>query len=221
MNRILVLEDEPLLNEMMSEFLRNEGFKVTSCASYDKALCLAYENHFDLLIFDVKIIGGNGFELLCELRKSGVGTPCIFTTSLNGISDVKKGFDAGCDDYIKKPFELAELGLRVKNILKRKFLANGEGRVKIASKFEFDTIKKELFCEGEMVNLSKKERDLLSLLLQNRGQILSKELILNQIWEFDEMPNEGSLRVYIVKLRKILGESVIKNHSKIGYEFVG
>ncbi len=221
MNTILVLEDEPFLNEMMCEYLRGEGFEVQSCKSYSAALSLAYEKSFDLLVFDVKVIGGNGFELLDELRASEVKTPCIFTTSLNGIADVKKGFDAGCDDYLKKPFELAELAIRAKNILKRRFGDGAQNRVKIGEKFEFDVLKKELFCGGEVVAMSKKERDLLALFLQNAGKILSKERILSEIWEFDELPSERSLRVYVVNLRKILGDGVIKNHSKIGYEFVG
>ena len=92
MSKILVLEDENMLNEMICEYLNANHHETTSVKSYEKALNLAYENDFDLWIFDVKVIGGNGFELLEELRNANKLTPCIFTTSLNDIKDLNKGF---------------------------------------------------------------------------------------------------------------------------------
>ena len=221
MNKILVLEDEPMLSDMIKSYLEGSGFEVTSCDNYEQALDLAYENKFDLFIFDVKIIGGSGFKLLEELRNSGVQTPCIFETSLNGIDDVKTGFDSGCDDYIKKPFELAELKLRVENILKRNFshIAKNE-LIKIDDKFTFDMIKKRLLDGDKEVNLAKKESELLVLFLQNKGKILSRDTIYSSIWEYNETPSELSLRVYISNLRKIIGADKIISHSKMGYEYV-
>jgi len=111
--------------------------------------------------------------------------------------------------------------IRVKNIIKRNFsIVNKETFIQIDKEFKFDILKKELFCGESNISLSKKERDLLALFLQNRGKILSKEEILSSVWEFDEMPSEQSLRVYIGNIRKIIGEGKIKNHSKIGYEYL-
>lgn len=221
MNKILVLEDEPMLSDMIKSYLESSGFEITLCDNYDEALDLAYENKFDLFIFDVKIIGGSGFKLLEELRNSGVQTPCIFETSLNGINDVAIGFKSGCDDYIKKPFELAELKLRVENILKRNFshIAQNE-LVQIDDKFKFDMIKKCLLKDGIEVNLAKKESELLVLFLRNKGKILSRDIIYSSIWGYDETPSELSLRVYISNLRKIIGAQRIISHSKMGYEYV-
>lgn len=221
MNKILVLEDEPMLSDMIKSYLESSGFEITLCDNYDEALDLAYENKFDLFIFDVKIIGGSGFKLLEELRNSGVQTPCIFETSLNGINDVAIGFKSGCDDYIKKPFELAELKLRVENILKRNFshIAQNE-LVQIDDKFKFDMIKKCLLKDGIEVNLAKKESELLVLFLRNKGKILSRDIIYSSIWGYDETPSELSLRVYISNLRKIIGADKIISHSKMGYEYV-
>lgn len=221
MNKILVLEDEPMLQDMIKSYLESSDFKITVCDNYDEALDLAYENKFDLFIFDVKIIGGSGFELLKELRSSGVNTPCIFETSLNGIDDITAGFNSGCDDYIKKPFELAELKLRVENILKRNFshIAKNE-LIKIDDEIEFDMIKKCLLKDGVEVNLAKKEIELLVLFLQNKGRILSRDTIYSSIWGYDETPSELSLRVYISNLRKIIGANKIISHSKTGYEYV-
>lgn len=216
MNKILLLEDEPTLNELMSDFLSDEGYKVTSVTSYDEALDYAHKG-FDLFIFDVKIIGGNGFELLSELRQNGIKTPCIFTTSLNGIEDIKEGFRSGCDDYLKKPFELAELGVRIENLLKREF---GSDFVKLNDELSFDVLQKRVLREGKSINMAKKECDLLALFLANPNKILSRDEIYSHLWGFDE-PSEMSLRVYIRGIRKLLGDERIISHPKQGYEFVG
>ncbi|ABK81737.1 response regulator transcription factor [Campylobacter fetus] len=221
MSKILVLEDEPMLQDMISSYLQSFGYEVEASDSYDKALSIAYEKNFDLFIFDVKIIGGSGFELLDELRSSGVATPCIFATSLNGINDVTKGFKVGCDDYIKKPFELAELLLRVQNILKRNFNHYVDDNfIIINSNFKFDILQKKLMQDGKVLPLAKKETELLCLFLKNKNRILSRDEIYSQIWEFYEVPSELSLRVYIRNLRKLIGNEKIISHSKLGYEYV-
>lgn len=215
MNRILILEDEPALNEMMCDFLEDEGYKVTSCTSYDEAVGLASKG-FDLFIFDVKIIGGNGFELLRELRESGIKTPCIFTTSLNTTDDVQKGFSSGCDDYLKKPFELSELLIRVQNILRREY---GGAYIKLNAQLTFDALQKRVLRGNEPVDITKKECDLLALLVANQGKTVTRDEIYTHLWGYDE-PSEMSLRVYIRKLRILLGKERIISHSKVGYEFI-
>lgn len=215
MNKILLLEDEPTLNELMCDYLEDEGYAVTSCASYDEAIEHAALG-FDLFIFDVKIIGGNGFELLDELRLNGIKTPCIFTTSLNTIDDVKQGFGVGGDDYLKKPFELAELGVRVKNLLKRGF---GGEVIALNAELSFDALQKRVLKNGAVINLAKKECDLLALFVANSGKTLSRDEIYSHLWGYEE-PSEMSLRVYVRNLRKLLGEERIISHAKVGYEFL-
>ncbi|MDO5045746.1 response regulator transcription factor [Campylobacter sp.] len=220
MAKILVVEDEAMLLDMMCSYLQSENFEVIGVKSYEKALDLAYESGFDLWIFDVKIIGGNGFELLKELRATGKGTPCIFTTSLNTINDLQKGFLSGCDDYIKKPFELKELLLRVNNILKRTFVHNINEFEKLDENFSFDMKQGVLYKDGKSVLISKKQSRLLTILLKNRDKFISREEIYEQIWDYDETPSELSLRVYINELRKILGKERIVSASKLGYKYV-
>lgn len=142
MSKILVLEDESMLNEMICEYLNANHHETTSVKSYEKALNLAYENDFDLWIFDVKVIGGNGFELLEELRNANKLTSCIFTTSLNDIKDLNKGFLSGCDDYLKKPFELAELLLRINNLIKRNYAYKTNQMEDLGDNLSFDIYKK-------------------------------------------------------------------------------
>ncbi len=222
MNSILLLEDEPLLCDMLTDFLTQEGFSITTTDSYDSALDLAYERRFDLFIFDVKILGGNGFELLKELRAAGVMTPCIFETSLNGIADIKSGFDAGCDDYIKKPYELSELLLRVQNILKRSFSHSPTNdMIKITDDLSFDIFQKRLISSSNnpSANLSKKESELLAIFLRAPNRVISRDELYSSLWDMGQTPSELSLRVYIRHLRQIIGSEKIVSHSRIGYEY--
>lgn len=220
MSKILIIEDELMLQDMMSSYLEANGYEITTVANYDNGLSLAYEKSFDLWIFDVKIIGGSGFNLLEELRKNGKNTPCIFTTSLNTIEDLNIGFKVGCDDYIKKPFELKELLLRVQNLLKREFFHNSNKVLNLGSELSYDISSKTLFNGKKDAGLSKKENELLALFLKNQNKIVSREQIYEALWDYDEIPSEMSLRVYIRNLRKILGDEKIISKSKIGYIYV-
>ena len=219
MNKILVVEDEKMLNEMICEYLSFNDFSVIGVKSYDEALNLAYEQNFDLWIFDVKILGGNGFELLKELREAGKFTPCIFVTSLNTIDDLNKGFLSGCDDFLKKPFELAELLLRVNNLLKRNFAHKLSNIDDLGDGYTFDIYGKILYKDNQIVKLSKKELELLALLLQNKGHFVSRDEIFSAIWNYDEVPSELSLRVYIRNLRTHFGDKIVSK-TKIGYSYV-
>ena len=220
MSKLLLVEDENMLLEMMRAYLEAQGYETAGAKSYDDALNLAYESNFDLWIFDVKIIGGSGFALLGELRNAGKNTPCIFTTSLNTLDDVQSGFTSGCDDYIKKPFELKELHLRVQNLLKRTFVHNKNELVNLGENLGFDMNQGLLFRDGKAVSMPKKQSRLLALLLKNQDKFLSRDEIYSQIWDYDESPSELSLRVYIAELRKILGKERIVSASKLGYKYV-
>ncbi|AJC84002.1 response regulator transcription factor [Campylobacter peloridis] len=217
--KILLLEDDLSLNEIISDALNDEGFKVSCVYDAQEALEKAYEENFDLWIFDVKVPKGNGFELLKELRESAKTTPAIFLTSLSMLDDVKEGFLVGCDDYIKKPFDIDELIIRVKNILKRQFNHQKQDIITLNSSknIYFDLIDKTLYQNQEIINITNKEKDLLALLLKNRPHFVSLEKIFEEIWQYNEEPVIMSLRVYIKNLRKILGKELIINQRNIGY----
>ncbi|AJC85643.1 response regulator transcription factor [Campylobacter sp. RM16704] len=217
--KILLLEDDLSLNEIISDTLKDEGFKVSCVYDAQEALEKAYEENFDLWIFDVKVPKGNGFEVLKELRESSKNTPAIFLTSLSMLDNVKEGFLVGCDDYIKKPFDIDELIIRIKNIIKRNFNHQKEDLILLnASKnISFDLINKTLYQKKEIIDLTNKEKELLSLLLKKRPHFVSLEKIFDEIWTFDEEPTIMSLRVYVKNLRKILGKNIIVNQRNIGY----
>ena len=220
MVRILLVEDDETLLDLISEYLGENGYDVTTSNNAKDALDLAYEQNFDLLILDVKLPKGDGFSLLSSLRELGVSAPSIFTTSLNTIDDLEKGYKSGCDDYLKKPFELKELLIRIQALLKRNFSHNNDEKVVISNELSFHPLSKILSKNGEKISISSKESDLLALFLQNKGKILTKDEIFNKIWKFDEEPSELSLRVYIKNLRQILGKDAILNRRGDGYIYV-
>jgi len=214
--KILLVEDDKDLNETITEYLSNY-YDVYSVFSGDKALDIIYENNFDLYILDIKLPKVNGFEIAKYIREKS-NAPIIFLTSLDTEDDVEKGFNSGADDYIKKPFSLKELKLRVDAILNRVY--GKSQKVNIGDNFVFDFNNNELYKDNKLVNLKPKEALLLSFFLQNRGRVLSKEEIYNYLYKWDEEPNEQSLRVFVNRLRNILGKDSILTVKNIGYKFV-
>lgn len=220
--KILLLEDDFVLSEILIEFLQERGYQVTLCEDANIALETAYEHSFDLWILDVKVPHGNGFSLLKELRECGKNTPTIFITSLSSIEDLQNGYKAGCDDYIKKPFELLELQYRIETLLKRSFAHKDDEFVALPNGFRFGILRQLLYdAQGEVVTLTQKETLLLMLLLQNKNTYVSQENIFATLWEYEQEPSEMSLRAYIKNLRKILGKDCILNQRGRGYCYVG
>ena len=211
--KILIVEDDKDLNETLSDFL---GFYFKVQSSFDGEDCInkVYESKFDLIILDVKLPIKNGFEVAKEIRKFS-DVPIIFLTSLDSQKDIEKGFISGADDYIKKPFSLMELKFRIDAILKRVY--NNHKKIDI-KEYVFDTQNLELFKNNKKIHLKNKELRLLTLFIKNKNKILTKDDIFNEIYEFDETPNEPSLRVFVSTLRKLGFEiETIKN---VGYKFV-
>ena len=213
--KILIVEDDKDLNETLSDFLEID-FEVKSVFDGESGVNEVYENHFDLIILDVKLPKLNGFEVSKEIRKFS-DVPIIFLTSLDSENDIKNGFLSGGDDYIKKPFSLVELKFRIEAILKRVY--QNQDTIKIGD-YIFDTQNLELYKENQKIHLKPKELKLLSLFLKNKNKILDKEFIFNEIYEYDEVPNDNSLRVFIRNLRQILGNEVIETIKNVGYKFV-
>ena len=220
MTQILLVEDDETLSELISEYLSEQGYDVTVRADAKAALDTAYERNFDILILDVKLPKGDGFSLLRELRRLGDDTPAIFTTSLNALQDLEIGYKSGCDDYLKKPYELKELLLRIQILLKRKFSHVNDEFIELNDGYKFYPSSKTLRQNGQIVNLSNKESELLALFLENKNALLSKETIFEKIWNYGEEPSELSLRVYVKNLRRILGKDTIVNRRGDGYIYV-
>ena len=216
--KILYLEDDINLSATIQEFLEDEGFEVICVYDGEEALEVLYHQNFDLLLLDVQVPRLNGFELLKSLRESNNQTPAIFTTSLNSIDDLSKGYDVGADDYIKKPFLLKELLLRIKALLKREY-KSVDDIVQIESNISYNLNTHQLIIDNQPFTLNNKENELLKLLVKNKNTCVLFETIYETIWSYDEVHSEQSLRTYIKNLRKLLGKDKIKSIKKQGYIF--
>ena len=216
--KILLLEDDLILNEIIEEHLISQKHEITTVFTGLEAQDLLYSQRFDLLLLDVNVPILNGFELLKDLRQKEIYTPAIFLTSLNQIDDIEKGFKSGCDDYIKKPFELKELDLRINNI-KRFFNIENEDLIKISKDTYLD--KKNLLIkkENEQIHLAKKECEVLEYLINNSSKTVSIEELSLNVWAYEEAPISSTIRTYIKNLRRVLGEEFIINLRGVGYRF--
>lgn len=218
--KILLLEDDVTLNETVCEYLQENGFEVVSVYDGCEASELIYEKNFDLFILDVNVPFENGFSVLKNARQNGDKTPAIYITSLNSVDSLEQGYESGADDYIRKPFALKELLLRVESILKRGYFHQNDSFVDIDKDTKFDTLSSTLLKNGVLIPLNTKEIKLLKLFLQNKNMILGHEKICETLWDFDETPSDESLRTYIKNLRKYLGKEKIVSIKKVGYKFI-
>jgi DNA-binding response OmpR family regulator len=220
MTKLLLLEDDISLSEIVSEYLEENGYQVVRAMDGNEAMDRVYEESFDLLMLDVKVPFMSGFDLLAKLRSDGNGTPAIFLTSLNSMDDLSKAYDSGCDDYLKKPFELKELLLRVKNLTKRAFFHKNDEKVQIGQDVYFEIRSNKIYKDGACTSLSKKESLILKLLLKHHGSIVTPESIFQNAWDYEDEPSELSLRTYIKNIRKIVGKELIENARGQGYILV-
>lgn len=215
--KILLLEDDTLLNEIIEEFLEELGYEVVSTFDGEEALEAIYEDSFDLLLLDVNVPTLNGFDLLKRLKESLIDIPTIYITSLHTSKDMEKGFDSGADDYIKKPFHLSELKLRINNIKRlRQIESSGIANLSNEISYNYDT---KYITVGEVqTHLSKTEAKVFEYFLKNRDKSLSIEEIALNNWVYDEVPTDTTIRTYIKNLRKILGRDRITNIKGVGYK---
>lgn len=217
--RVLLLEDDITLNETIVDFLEECDFEVESIYDGDDANEKIFESTYDIFLLDVNVPSLNGFDLLKQCRQNGILTPAIFITSLNSIDSFEKGFDSGCDDYIRKPFELKELLIRIQTILKREYFHVSESKLHIYDNFYFDTQNSILYEDEKEIKLKLKEMKLLKLFLKHQNELISHEVIFDHLWDYDEEPSDTSLRTYMKNLRKVLGKDRIISVKKLGYRF--
>ena len=216
--KILLLEDDIILNELVEEFLISLDHEVN--CQYDglEALDTIDNDSFDLLLLDVGIPSLSGFELLTELRERKNNTPTIFLTSLSDVKSLEKGFEIGCDDYIKKPFDLKELEIRI-NYLKVTKQIDLQDIIDINDKYKYDFTNFTVIEDDKKTVLSQKESKILEYFIKNKNRIISFEEIINNIWKYDTTPSNATIRTYIKNIRKILDESIIVTVKGLGYKF--
>jgi DNA-binding response OmpR family regulator len=210
--KILLLEDDTLLAQSVIEELEDAGYSVTWAQESDRVIDLTYDNHFDLYLFDVNVPGINGFELLHSLRESGDTTAAIFMTSRNQIDDIRQGFGVGANDYIKKPFDLDELLVRIESKLPQNH------STQLSAEFRLDPQSYEITCKNQTHQLPPKEFDLINYFVTHQDQLLNPHDIIEEF--SDAQISIATFRTYIKNLKRHIGEcGVIENVKGVGYRF--
>lgn len=216
MFNILLLEDDELFASTVEDFLSDEGFCVDIASDGEECLELNFKKNYDLYIFDINVPKINGLDLLEQLRNSEDTTPTIFLTSYKDKDTLHDAFLKGCDDYLKKPVDLDELILRIKALLKRN--KKQFKIINLSNNLTFNPSSKRVYENGIDLNLPIKVLDLIELFIENKGEIVTKNMIISKLWTVDEAYSEGSIRVYINQIKKILGKDIISNIKGIGYK---
>lgn len=220
MIQILVVDDEADIREILQFNLENEGYRVDTAASGEEALRILSPRH-QLILLDVMLGGISGFKLADQLRKEGNAVPVIFLTARDAENDMLTGFSIGGDDYISKPFSVKEVIARVRSLLRRLQPRKDDGGILRTNRLLLDTRAKTLSIEGERIDLTKTEYNILVLLMQNEGEIFSRADILNRAWHNDGIVLERTVDVHITRLRKKIGSyaACIVNRTGYGYTF--
>jgi DNA-binding response OmpR family regulator len=216
--KLLLLEDELRLQESVSEFLTDIGFVVTAFANGDDAYQTLMSKKFDLIILDVQVPGMNGFEILQRIRQENIQTPVIMTTSLTSMQNLETGYESGCDDYLKKPYELLELKLRINNALKASTVATHKEKIELPLGYVYDANIYELTQDEKVVALTKTEKNIIELFIRNRGKIIDIPTFQDEIWHEDI--DSSNIRVQINNLRKKLDKELIVNVRGHGYKML-
>ena len=217
---ILLVEDDRMIIENLTEFLKTEGFQVWSADGQEKAMKIFRNQHFDLILLDITLAQGNGYST-CTQIKSHYEIPIIFLTALDDEFSVVTGLDMGADDYISKPFRPRELVSRMRTVLRRNsktpnFLSCREIRI--------DPVKGIVTKRGEEIFLSALEYRLLLVFFQHRGMVMSRSMLLEEIWDIaGEYVNDNTLTVYIKRLRDKIEDNpqepkIIKTVRGLGYK---
>jgi len=220
--KILIVDDEEDLCEILQYNLGNAGYTTEVAHSAEEAIKRS-TGSFDLILLDVMMGPMSGFKLADTLRNEmGITVPIIFLTAKDKENDILTGFSVGADDYIAKPFSINELTARVKAVLKRsqKEKARNTALIRYGD-FELDTLKKRLIINDEKIDLTKKEYEILRLLLENQLKVFSREDILARVWGSDVVVTDRTVDVNITRLRTKLGiyGQNLKNKSGYGYYF--
>ncbi|HEY7565303.1 MAG TPA: response regulator transcription factor [Acidimicrobiia bacterium] len=205
--RLLVVDDEEALADMVSTALRFAGYDVRSVQSGFDAMRAVKAEEPHLLVLDVNLPDVDGFEVCRRLRRDGHTMPVIFLTARDGLDDLRTGFRQGGDDYLTKPFSLEELSLRIEALLRRSMGDRNAPRRIASGELIIDEDAHQVFVADEQAQLSPTEYRLLRYLMLNRDRVLSKDQILDYVWEYDFGGNAGIVETYVGYLRRKLGEA--------------
>lgn len=218
--RILVVEDEKEISSFIEKVLIEESYAVDIAADGQAAEEFADSEPYDLIILDIMIPGKDGLEVLRSLRSADIKTPVLMLTARGEVTDRVAGLDSGADDYLVKPFAVAELRARIRALLRRN--SSGKSPVLSAGNLSVDTTAQEVTVNGQSVELTTREYAILEYLLYNKGRLLSKGMIAEHVWDFQFDSDYNLIEVYVRRLRQkvesLCGHKLIYTVRNGGYK---
>jgi two-component system alkaline phosphatase synthesis response regulator PhoP len=225
--KILLVEDEPSLVLTLTDRLIAEGYGVENARDGDSGVAMAVSGSFDLILLDVMLPGKDGFEVCRELRQRGLEIPIVMLTARGQVVDRVVGLKLGADDYVTKPFEMIELLARMEALFRRsRNSTSAAAGTHAFGDVRVDFRRGEVFRDGEPVALSAMEFKLLAYFIQHRGELLSRNELLDKVWGYDAMPTTRTVDVHVAALRQKLErnpsrpEHILTAHRR-GYRFAG
>ncbi|WP_446666997.1 response regulator transcription factor [Flexivirga sp. B27] len=220
--RLLVVEDETNIRELLATSLKYAGFEVHTAATGNEAITLAGQHALDLTVLDVMLPDMDGFTVTRKLRANGVELPIVFLTARDAVEDKVKGLTVGGDDYVTKPFSLEEVVARIRAVLRRTRAENDARSMVQVADLELDEDSHEVRRAGQVIEVSPTEFKLLRYLMLNQGRVLSKAQILDHVWDYDFRGEAGIVESYISYLRRKIdvGDVPALIHTKRGVGYV-
>lgn len=219
--KVLLVEDEPTISLIIKDTFSDEDFLIEHAADGSEGLNYFFNWKPDVIIADIMMPDMDGFEMVKRIRKSNKTTPILFLTSRSSIEDLVEGFELGGNDYLKKPFKMQELIIRVKALLNRAMVQKKENETYRIGKYSFNATTQELMYAGVSTELSHLETEILKRLCININNAVEINVILNELWVNDSYYNRNSLHVFIHKLKKALAKDEdvkIINLRGVGYK---
>jgi len=212
--KILLLEDERMLSEAIAEYLLASGHHVITCYDGNDALAQVKSGSFDLLILDINVPGIDGLDLLEQLHLLKIRPPTIYISALVDIEGISRAYDLGCYDYLKKPFHLKELSLRIDKVMQNCTIPLSH--VRLSKSYAYDASTSTLLCDNVTQPLSKRQLQIIDLLARNRGRVVDFDQFRTYIWD-DEYVDNATIRAEVSRLKKSLKEDYIQNIRALGY----
>ncbi len=212
--KLLLLEDDQLLNSAITDYLQRTGHLVVSFRDGKSALQSARKEQFDLLILDINVPGIDGLSLLETLHEAKIQTPAIYISALVDIEEISRAYALGCYDYLKKPFHLRELTLRINKIMQTRNITQQHFR--LSENYSFDTTTCTLFFQNEVQTMTNRQLQILELLAKNRSRTVTYDMFRDYVYNDMEIDN-ATIIAEINRLKKVLKEDFITNVRAVGY----
>lgn len=212
--KIALLEDDYWYSKNIASFLIKNGYEVDAFYDGEELINSKKLNSYSIFILDIKVPEVDGLEVLEYLKSINITTPTIYISGNRDIEYIKKAFALGCFDFIKKPFHLEELTIRIENLIQKSNIVES---TYLTDEYNFNLTKKELFKDKESIKLSSKQKEILYILVKNIGNLVTYETLIDEVWG-GNLVTQNTISTQIRDIKKIIGKDVIKNISKEGYK---